>query len=124
MNQFVFCFFPRLEVFKSLGKIEMIPVPYVTENVRICLVISVKSSDINRVMTFLKLYSINALEKKDLQFLMLVSSYHLFYRSNTFKYHLLDAVTIILHSIICNYYALRLRSNNLNILARAVTFFV
>lgn len=59
-------------MFKALGKVEMIPVPYVTENVRVYVVIPVKSSDIEAVLTFLKLYSINAMEKKDLQLLMLV----------------------------------------------------
>lgn len=66
-----FVFF-RLEVFKSLGKVEMVPVPYVTENVRVHVIMPVKSTDIPRILTFLKQYSINAMEKKDLQFLMLV----------------------------------------------------
>lgn len=50
----------------------MVPVPYVTENVRVHVIMPVKSADIPRIMTFLKQYSINAMEKKDLQFLMLV----------------------------------------------------
>uniref|UniRef100_A0A1B6L696 Hexosyltransferase n=1 Tax=Graphocephala atropunctata TaxID=36148 RepID=A0A1B6L696_9HEMI len=66
----------RFEVFKSLGKVEMVPVPYVTENVRVHVVIPVLSSDSERIMTFLKQYSINAMEKKDLQFLMLVFIYN------------------------------------------------
>ncbi|XP_054269456.1 chondroitin sulfate synthase 2 [Macrosteles quadrilineatus] len=65
----------RLEVFKSLGKVEMVPVPYVTENVRVHLIIPVRSSDQERILTFLKQYSVNAMEKKDLQFLMMVFIY-------------------------------------------------
>ncbi|XP_046685952.1 chondroitin sulfate synthase 2-like [Homalodisca vitripennis] len=66
----------RFELFKSLGKVEMVPVPYVTENVRVHVVIPVQSADSERIMTFLKQYSINAMEKKDLQFLMLVFIYN------------------------------------------------
>lgn len=58
---------------KPLGKVELIPVPYVTENVRVNILLPVRKKEMSRVLGFLKQYSINVMEKKDITFLMLVS---------------------------------------------------
>uniref|UniRef100_A0A1B6C963 Hexosyltransferase n=1 Tax=Clastoptera arizonana TaxID=38151 RepID=A0A1B6C963_9HEMI len=65
----------RIEVCKPLGKVELIPVPYVTENIRINILLPVRKQEISRILNFLKQYSINVMEKKDVTFLMFVFMY-------------------------------------------------
>lgn len=65
----------RLEVCKPLGKIEILPVPYVTENRRINILLPVRVNDKSNVNKFLQQYKTVCLEKKEKTFLMLVLIY-------------------------------------------------
>lgn len=62
----------RLEVSKPLGRVEVVPVPYVTENTRVCLVLPVTVDTKAMVAEFIKQYNSICMEKKDKTFLMLV----------------------------------------------------
>lgn len=63
----------RIEVCKPLGKVEILAVPYVTENSRINMIFVVNAFMINESFDFLERYSKACMEKKDKTFLMLVS---------------------------------------------------
>lgn len=65
----------RLEVSKPLGKVEVVPVPYVTENTRVSLVLPVTMETKPMVADFLQQYNNICMEKKDKTFLMLVLMY-------------------------------------------------
>ena len=65
----------RLEVSKPLGRVEVIPVPYVTENTRVCLVLPVTIETRSKVAEFIQQYNSVCMEKKDKTFLMLVLMY-------------------------------------------------
>lgn len=65
----------RIEVCKPLGKVEILPVPYVTENRRINIVLPVSVNDREMTSRFLRQYRTVCLEKKDKVFLMLVLMY-------------------------------------------------
>jgi len=49
--------FPRAEVAKLLGKVEVVTMPYVTENSRIHLLLPVEPDEINDAARFVKEYS-------------------------------------------------------------------
>lgn len=66
----------RIEVCKPLGKIEILPVPYVTENRRINILLPVRVHDRASVNKFLQQYKSVCLEKKEKTFLMLVINFH------------------------------------------------
>lgn len=58
---------------KPLGKVELIPVPYVTENTRVNIVLAVNENNREEVLRFIENYVIVCMEKKDKTHLMLVS---------------------------------------------------
>lgn len=69
----------RIEVCKPLGKVEILPVPYVTENTRINIVLTVDAFKRHEILSFLEQYAQDCLEKKYKTFLMIV----LLYNSNS-----------------------------------------
>ncbi|PSN43934.1 Chondroitin sulfate synthase 2 [Blattella germanica] len=65
----------RLEVCKPLGRVEVVPMPYVTENVRVNLVLPVEAEYRSEAITFMEKYAKICMEKRDKTFLMLVLLY-------------------------------------------------
>ncbi|XP_013778631.1 chondroitin sulfate synthase 2-like [Limulus polyphemus] len=65
----------RLEIVRPLNKIEIIPVPYVTEHTRIALVTVVKADEITYAKEFLSEYEVACLEKQENSALLLVFLY-------------------------------------------------
>lgn len=63
----------RIEVAKTLGKVEVVPMPYVTENIRLNLVLPVTTENKKEAMKFMESYSQVCMDKHDKTFLMLVS---------------------------------------------------
>lgn len=57
---------------KPLGRVEVVPVPYVTENTRVCIVLPVTLETRSMVAEFIQQYNSVCMEKKDKTFLMLV----------------------------------------------------
>ncbi|KOX74915.1 Chondroitin sulfate synthase 2 [Melipona quadrifasciata] len=66
----------RIEVCKPLGKVEILPVPYVTENTRINIILTVNSLNKQDALNFLEQYAIDCIEKKYKTFLMMVLLYN------------------------------------------------
>ncbi|XP_003699976.1 chondroitin polymerizing factor [Megachile rotundata] len=66
----------RVEVCKPLGKVEILPVPYVTENTRINIILTVDSSNKHAALKFLEQYALDCMEKKYKTFLMVVLLYN------------------------------------------------
>ncbi|XP_046984721.1 chondroitin sulfate synthase 2 [Schistocerca americana] len=65
----------RIEVCKALGKVEIIPMPYVTENTRVNLILPVEADLKEEAKTFMEQYAKICMEKHDKTFLMLVLLY-------------------------------------------------
>ncbi|KAJ9598451.1 hypothetical protein L9F63_010847, partial [Diploptera punctata] len=65
----------RLEICKPLGRVEVVPMPYVTENVRVNLVLPVEAEYKTETITFMENYAKICMEKRDKTFLMLVLLY-------------------------------------------------
>lgn len=65
----------RFEVCKPLGKVEILPVPYVTENSRVTIVLPVQEMEIEVAMEFLQSYTGSIMDRKEKTFLMLVLLY-------------------------------------------------
>lgn len=65
----------KFEVCKPLGKVEFIPVPYVTENSRVTIILPVEETSINLALEFLHNYSLTIMDRKEKTFLMLVLLY-------------------------------------------------
>lgn len=65
----------KFEVCKPLGKVEFIPVPYVTENSRVTIILPVEETSINLALEFLHNYSMTIMDRKEKTFLMLVLLY-------------------------------------------------
>ncbi|XP_046743414.1 chondroitin sulfate synthase 2 [Diprion similis] len=65
----------RIEICKPLGKVEILPVPYVTENARVNLILTVNKFQKNETIKFLSHYAQTCMEKKDKTFLMVVLLY-------------------------------------------------
>ncbi|XP_012278166.1 chondroitin sulfate glucuronyltransferase [Orussus abietinus] len=65
----------RIEVCKPLGKVEILPVPYVTENTRINMILIVDSSKKEDSLNFMMHYAEACMEKKDKTFLLVVLLY-------------------------------------------------
>lgn len=63
----------RIEVCKPLGKVEILPVPYVTENTRINIILTINPSKKRDALNFLEHYAIDCMEKKYKTFLMMVN---------------------------------------------------
>ncbi|XP_076473793.1 chondroitin polymerizing factor isoform X2 [Bombus vancouverensis nearcticus] len=66
----------RVEVCKPLGKVEILPVPYVTENTRINIILTINPSKKRDALNFLEHYAIDCMEKKYKTFLMMVLLYN------------------------------------------------
>ncbi|KOC62206.1 Chondroitin sulfate synthase 2 [Habropoda laboriosa] len=66
----------RVEVCKPLGKVEILPVPYVTENTRINIVLTIDSSKKQDALNFLEQYASDCMEKKYKTFLMMAFLYN------------------------------------------------
>ncbi|XP_070159253.1 chondroitin sulfate synthase 2 [Polyergus mexicanus] len=66
----------RIEVCKPLGKVEIIPVPYVTENTRINIIITVDINKKQDALSFMEHYAQDCMEKKYKTFLMMVLLYN------------------------------------------------
>ena len=65
-----------MEICKPLGRVEMVPMPYVTENVRVNLVLPVEATYKTETITFMENYEKICMEKRDKTFLMLVSGHY------------------------------------------------
>lgn len=65
----------RFEICKPLGKVELVPVPYVTENSRVTLILPVEEHEKEAAFDFLNRYAKSVVEMKDKSFLMLVLLY-------------------------------------------------
>ncbi|XP_050537031.1 chondroitin sulfate synthase 2 [Daktulosphaira vitifoliae] len=65
----------RVEISKTLGKVEMLPVPYVTENTRIHILLPVHSYEKDDAFQFLKQYKQVCVDKKEKTMLMFVLLY-------------------------------------------------
>jgi len=63
----------RVEVSKLLSKVEMLPVPYVTENTRVNILLPVRTYEKEDAFRFLKQYKQICIDKKEKTMLMLVS---------------------------------------------------
>lgn len=71
----------RFEVSKPLGSVEFIPVPYVTENTRVSIILPVQETEVIQSMNFLSRYDTTIMEKKEKTLLFLVFLYQ--YNSNS-----------------------------------------
>lgn len=60
---------------KPLGKSEFVPAPYVTENVRIAVLLPIQESQMALSLDFLQAYYKTAMERHDRTYLMLVLLY-------------------------------------------------
>lgn len=65
----------RFEVCKPLGKVELVPVPYVTENSRVTIILPVQEHEKEAALDFLGRHARSVAEAKDKSFLMLVLLY-------------------------------------------------
>ncbi|KYB26915.1 chondroitin sulfate synthase 2 [Tribolium castaneum] len=65
----------RFEVCKPLGKVELLPVPYVTENSRVTIILPVQETELEAIMDFLHGYTNTIMDRKEKTFLMLVLLY-------------------------------------------------
>ena len=66
----------RIEVCKPLGKVEILPVPYVTENTRVNIILTVDSSKKEAALSFLEQYALDCMEKNYKTFLMVALLYN------------------------------------------------
>ncbi|RZC42210.1 chondroitin sulfate synthase 2 [Asbolus verrucosus] len=65
----------RFEVCKPLGKVEFVPVPYVTENSRVTIILPVQETEVEPALEFLQGYSSAIMDRKEKTFLMLALLY-------------------------------------------------
>lgn len=65
----------RFEVCKPLGKVEFVPMPYVTENSRVNIILPIQEFEKDLAFDFLNRYVKSVIETKDKSFLMLVLLY-------------------------------------------------
>lgn len=75
----------RMKICKPLGKVEVLSVPYVTENSRINMVLVVNSLNEAESMKFIEHYAEACMEKKDKTFLLVVCNFDFSYFRNMFK---------------------------------------
>ncbi|XP_076670658.1 chondroitin polymerizing factor [Andrena cerasifolii] len=66
----------RIEVCKPLGKVEILPVPYVTENTRVNIILTVDFSKKEAALSFLEQYALDCMEKNYKTFLMVALLYN------------------------------------------------
>lgn len=57
---------------------ELVPVPYVTENTRVNMILAVGEANKQEVLKFMENYMTVCMEKKDKTFLMLVRQLHMY----------------------------------------------
>lgn len=72
----------RIEVCKPLGKVEILPVPYVTENTRINIILIINLSKKQDALNFLEQYALDCMEKKYKTFLMMVFFARYYFRKS------------------------------------------
>lgn len=65
----------RIQVCKPLGKIDILKLPYVTENSRINMILRVQPHDVDATLRYLQQYRKICMDKKEKSFLMLVLLY-------------------------------------------------
>ncbi|CAG2056253.1 unnamed protein product, partial [Timema podura] len=65
----------RIEVFEPLLKVEVVPMPYVTENTRVNMILPIATNDGAQALKFMEQYATVCMEKHDKTFLMLVLLY-------------------------------------------------
>lgn len=65
----------RIQVCKPLGKIDILKIPYVTENTRINIILPVRPQDVDTALRYLQQYRKICMDKKEKSFLMLVLLY-------------------------------------------------
>lgn len=68
--------YKRIEVCKPLGKVEVLSVPYVTENTRINMILVVDTNNKESALNFMEYYEESCMQKKYKTFLMLVLLYN------------------------------------------------
>lgn len=62
----------RMEVFKPLGKVTILPSPYVTESTRIILILPIWVHEINSAHEFMRHFEMTFMERKEKIFLLTV----------------------------------------------------
>lgn len=65
----------RIQVCKPLGKIDILKIPYVTENTRINIILPVWPQDVDTALLYIQQYRKICMDKKEKSFLMLVLLY-------------------------------------------------
>lgn len=65
----------RYEICKPLGKVEFTPVPYVTENSRVTIILPIEENQITLALDFLNGYASTIIDRKEKTFLMLALLY-------------------------------------------------
>lgn len=68
-----------IEVCKPLGKVELLSMPYVTENRRVNIILPVRVDDRVDAVRFLEQYKTVCLEKKEKIFLVMVFNFFFIY---------------------------------------------
>lgn len=68
----IFCLF-SFEAVKPLGRVEIVPSPYVTESTRIAMLLPIFEHQIKEALEFVMSYEKTCMEHQDNTFLMLVS---------------------------------------------------
>ncbi|RLU24985.1 hypothetical protein DMN91_003077 [Ooceraea biroi] len=66
----------RIEICKPLGKVEIMPVPYVTENTRINIIMIIDLNKKQEALNFMEHYAQDCMEKRYKTFLMVVLLYN------------------------------------------------
>lgn len=64
-----------MEAVKTLGKAEILPVPYVTENSRVSLILPIKKSEIPLALEFINSFAENIMSRREKSFLMITFLY-------------------------------------------------
>ncbi|XP_056637395.1 chondroitin sulfate synthase 2 [Diorhabda sublineata] len=65
----------RFEICKPINNVELISVPYVTENSRVNIILPIEDNQIHLAMEFLSMYASTIMDRKEKTFLMLVLLY-------------------------------------------------
>lgn len=75
-------FLSSFEIVKPLGRVEVVPSPYVTESTRIAVLLPVFEDQLDTGMDFVRLYEKICMKNQDNTFLMIVSYYFYFLRGS------------------------------------------
>lgn len=66
-----------MEVVKTLGQTEILPVPYVTENTRVTIILPISKSEKLSAENFINMYMENIMPRREKTYLMLVFLYEI-----------------------------------------------